>query len=208
MTLAIGWPHERGENPETWPHEGGVWHGSAVDVHGLMHDGRWRAFCTFFVLDVSGRHCHVISVVRARSTGGFRRGRGPVCLRSSGKLDCSDMTTWPASTGPGSRWTEPRRRLRSGEKKTGRNPTDRGKLGAKRSLLTDARGVPIGLAIDGANRHDCKLVEATLQSIPVARPAPDAGQIIRSRCVGETLLRSPSSSRRTTAIPRRRPLLP
>ena len=62
-----------------------------------------------------------------------------------------------------------------GGKKTGRNPTDRGKLGAKRSLLTDARGVPIGLAIDGANRHDCKLVEATLQSIPVARPAPDAG---------------------------------
>jgi hypothetical protein len=26
MTLAIGWPHEVGENPGTWPHEGGVWH--------------------------------------------------------------------------------------------------------------------------------------------------------------------------------------
>jgi hypothetical protein len=25
MTLAIGWPHEGGENPGTWPHEGGVW---------------------------------------------------------------------------------------------------------------------------------------------------------------------------------------
>jgi len=25
MTLAIGWPHEVGENLRTWPHEGGVW---------------------------------------------------------------------------------------------------------------------------------------------------------------------------------------
>ena len=32
--------------------------------------------------------------------------------------------------------------------------------------------MPIGLAIDGANRHDCKLVEATLESIPVKRPKP------------------------------------
>jgi len=37
-------------------------------------------------------------------------------------------------------------------------------------LLTEAHGVPIGLAIDGANRHDSKLVKATLQSIPVKRP--------------------------------------
>jgi len=34
--------------------------------------------------------------------------------------------------------------------------------------------VPIGLAIDGANRHDCKLVDATLASIPVERPQPTA----------------------------------
>jgi putative transposase len=32
--------------------------------------------------------------------------------------------------------------------------------------------VPVGLAIDGANRHDSKLVEATLESIPVKRPRP------------------------------------
>ncbi len=54
--------------------------------------------------------------------------------------------------------------------KTGPNPTDRAKKGVKRSLLTEARGVPIGLAIDGANRHDSKLVKATLKSIPVKRP--------------------------------------
>jgi putative transposase len=57
-------------------------------------------------------------------------------------------------------------------KKTGKNPTDRGKLGVKRSVLTDAAGVPIGVAIAGANVHDQKLVAATLKSIPVRRPQP------------------------------------
>ena len=55
---------------------------------------------------------------------------------------------------------------------TGKNPTDRGKLGAKRSLLMEANGIPVGLAVEGANRHDKKLVEATLESIPVGRPEP------------------------------------
>lgn len=32
--------------------------------------------------------------------------------------------------------------------------------------------MPIGLAIDGANRHDSKMVQATLESIPVKRPTP------------------------------------
>jgi putative transposase len=53
---------------------------------------------------------------------------------------------------------------------TGKNPTDRGKLGAKRSLLTEAAGVPVGLAIAGANRHDMQLVKPTIESLPVARP--------------------------------------
>jgi transposase len=39
-------------------------------------------------------------------------------------------------------------------------------------VLTEGSGVPIGLAIDGANRHDSKLVEATLKSVPVTRPKP------------------------------------
>ena len=56
--------------------------------------------------------------------------------------------------------------------KTGPNPTDRGKSGVKRSVLTEAKGIPVGLAIDGANRHDMKLVQATVDSIPVERPAP------------------------------------
>ncbi len=56
--------------------------------------------------------------------------------------------------------------------KTGANPTDRGKRGVKRSLLTEASGIPVGLAVDGANRHDMKLVWATVDSVAVSRPAP------------------------------------
>lgn len=57
-------------------------------------------------------------------------------------------------------------------KKTGANPTDRGKKGVKRSLLTESAGVPIGVAVDGANRHDMKMVKETLRSIPIERPKP------------------------------------
>jgi len=59
----------------------------------------------------------------------------------------------------------------SGEK-TGPNPTDRGKSGVKRSLLTEGHGVPIGLTIEGAQRHDMKLVRSTIESIVVERPEP------------------------------------
>ena len=59
-----------------------------------------------------------------------------------------------------------------GGKKTGPNPTDRGKGGVKRSLLTEGHGVPIGLALDGANRHDMKLLRPTLDSLVVERPEP------------------------------------
>jgi putative transposase len=34
--------------------------------------------------------------------------------------------------------------------------------------------VPIGLACDGANRNDHKLLKATIDSLPVARPQPTA----------------------------------
>jgi putative transposase len=56
--------------------------------------------------------------------------------------------------------------------KTGPNPTDRGKRGVKRSLLTDGDGVPLGVAVDGANRNDFKMAQATLESPPIPRPEP------------------------------------
>lgn len=39
-------------------------------------------------------------------------------------------------------------------------------------MLTDARGVVLGLAIGPANRHDLKLAMPTLDSMPIHRPQP------------------------------------
>src|SRR3954454_21218509 len=63
-----------------------------------------------------------------------------------------------------------------GKEKTGRNPTDRGKRGVKRSVLTDGRGVPLAAGIDGANRNDHKLMRQTIEAIPVERPEPTPDQ--------------------------------
>jgi putative transposase len=54
----------------------------------------------------------------------------------------------------------------------GRNPTDRGKQGVKRSLLVEARGGPLAIVIAGANVHDTKLLAQTLNALVVERPLP------------------------------------
>ena len=56
---------------------------------------------------------------------------------------------------------------------TGKNPTDRAKMGTKRSMLTDGAGIPLAVALEGANRHDSRLLVATLDGLVVARPAPE-----------------------------------
>ena len=39
-------------------------------------------------------------------------------------------------------------------------------------MLTEGKGIPIGIAVAGANRHDMKLVAATLESMAIDRPEP------------------------------------
>ena len=56
----------------------------------------------------------------------------------------------------------------------GKNPTDRGTLGTKRRVLTEGQGMPLGIAVDGANRHEMNLVEATLEASMIKRPEPTA----------------------------------
>ena len=54
-----------------------------------------------------------------------------------------------------------------GGEKTGKNPTDRGKLGAKMNLLVDRRGAPISVVLTGANRHDkVSAVDLIVSMIP------------------------------------------
>src|SRR5215469_9177922 len=46
----------------------------------------------------------------------------------------------------------------------------------KRSLLTDGAGIPLALVVAGANRHDVKLLSATLDGLVISRPEPTAEQ--------------------------------
>lgn len=53
---------------------------------------------------------------------------------------------------------------------TGKNPTDRAKLGAKIHLLVDQRGAPLAIEISGANQHDKWSVASLVVHIAVGRP--------------------------------------
>ena len=61
--------------------------------------------------------------------------------------------------------------------------------GVKRSLLTEAAGIPVGLAVDGANRHDTKPVRSTVDSLPVNRPEPSAERP-QGTCLDKSLPRT------------------
>ena len=51
-----------------------------------------------------------------------------------------------------------------GSQGTGKNPTDRAKLGWKWSILTDLNGIPVGWATDGADRNDSAMFAPTLNN--------------------------------------------
>jgi transposase len=49
---------------------------------------------------------------------------------------------------------------------TGPNPTDRGRLGTKRHLITDRHGIPLAFLLTGANVHDSVPFEELLDAVP------------------------------------------
>jgi putative transposase len=53
-----------------------------------------------------------------------------------------------------------------GQEKTGKSPVDRRKLGTKRSIIVEKNGIIIGCSLGAGNRHDSKLFESSVQSIP------------------------------------------
>jgi len=57
-----------------------------------------------------------------------------------------------------------------GGEKTGKNPTDRGKLGTKRHILVDSRGAPLAIVLSGANAHDKTCAIAVLKAQILPRP--------------------------------------
>jgi putative transposase len=57
-----------------------------------------------------------------------------------------------------------------GGAKTGKNPTDRGKLGSKVHLLVDERGAPLSIFITGANEHDKWSADDLIVHVVAKRP--------------------------------------
>src|ERR1035441_11041039 len=72
---------------------------------------------------------------------------------------------WRASPGAGKAWMEAWERLLWPSNAGAPTPRIGEKNGRKRSLLVDARGVPLSLVASGASVHDVKLLEVTLQGI-------------------------------------------
>jgi len=52
---------------------------------------------------------------------------------------------------------------------TGPNPVDRGKKGSKIHLITDQAGLPLSVAISGANTHDSQALQPLVCGIPPIR---------------------------------------
>ena len=75
---------------------------------------------------------------------------GPVRLAVDGRSDDQGVSGWGERIGP--------------------DPTDRGKSGVKRSLLTDGAEVPLGVVVAPANKLDFQLARETLESVPIERP--------------------------------------
>lgn len=59
-------------------------------------------------------------------------------------------------------------------KGVGPNPTDRGKMGVKESILVERDGGPLSLVVVGANINDHLILQTTLESIVVERPVPSS----------------------------------
>jgi hypothetical protein len=60
---------------------------------------------------------------------------------------------------------------KKGGQKTGANPTDKGKAGTKRHLVSDRRGIPLCAMISAPNVHDSMVFEELIDGIePIKHP--------------------------------------
>jgi len=57
-------------------------------------------------------------------------------------------------------------RALGGGEKTGKNPTDRGKLGTKHHIVTDGQGIPLAVTITGSNVPDVKEALHVVDKVP------------------------------------------
>src|SRR3982751_3377519 len=57
---------------------------------------------------------------------------------------------------------------------TGSNSTDRSKLGTKRHILTDKKGIPLSAVISSASTHDINLVTDVVDNTVIRRRRPSS----------------------------------
>ena len=133
---------------------------------------RWRKMLNAILFRMRSG-CPGGTAPRAPSTIGSNAGWPAASSRRSGRCWSPSVTNSAGSSGNGNRPTRCWARPGSGGKKTGKNPTDRGKKGTKKSLLVDGDGGPLGVVIAGANVVEQKLLKGTIEAIVVERPDPD-----------------------------------
>jgi putative transposase len=83
--------------------------------------------------------------------------------------------------------------------KTGNNPTDRGKQGAKINLLVDQRGAPLSVVLTGANRHDKISAVDLIISMALKRPAHKEQHLCADKAYDATDVREFAASEGYTA---------
>ncbi|WP_457514223.1 IS5 family transposase [Streptomyces sp. TE33382] len=79
-------------------------------------------------------------------------------LGARGELDWSSAIVDAASV-----------RAKKGGSLTGPNPVDRGKKGSKLHVLSEAQGLPLAVAVSGANLHDSQAFKPLILGIPAIR---------------------------------------
>ena len=77
-------------------------------------------------------------------------------------------------------------------------------MGTKRSVLTDEKGLPLAIVISGANTHDIKLLEETLDHVVVPRPEP-AEKHPQNLCLDAGYIGSGEAVEQRNYIPHIRP---
>lgn len=128
----------------------------------------------------NGKPCRASSAVRALFTNVFCNGRRQASSLGSGGRGWRSMMECTALPGNGKAWMAPWARLRWPVNVSARTRPIGGKNGRKRSLLVDGNGIPLSLVAAGANRHDAKLLEPTLDCLVVERPDP--GKVRQHLC--------------------------
>ena len=130
----------------------------------------------------SGRHYRENLAVPVQSMRTFSVGSERDFSFVFGRLGWPNTTNWKASRGDGKASMEAWARRLWRNSAWGPIPPIGEKNGRKRSVLVDARGVPLSLVASGANVHDVKLLEATLESIVYPRPKTNTCAI-ESLCI-------------------------